>query len=152
MRILVILIALCTLAACRNTTTPEAQVRATIAKAEAAAESKDIATLRALVSDRYTDDHGQDKRAIEGMLRYYFLRHQSIHLFTQIQSVTLPEQDRASAVVYVGMAAQPVASAEELARLRADLYRFEIQFAREDDAWRVQGAQWRPAELIDFVR
>jgi len=152
MRTLVLLAALFTLIACRNAATPEAQVRATISQAEVAAEKKEVATLRGMVADSYADAEGHDKRAVEGVLRYYFLRNQSIHLVTRISSVTLPQKDRAFAVVYVGMAAQPVADVSELERLRADLFRFELEFAKENDDWRVLRAQWRRADLTDFVQ
>jgi hypothetical protein len=144
-------IALVALAACSKSQTPEAQVRATIAQAETAAEKREVGALRGLVSEKYADSQGQDKRAIEAVLRFYFLRNESIHLFTHVRSVGFPEKDRALAVVLVAMAAQPVKRAEELERLRANLYRFEFRFAREGDQWRVVSAEWRPAEFIEFL-
>jgi hypothetical protein len=137
--------------ACGKSITPEAQIRARISAAAAAAEKKEHATLRAMVSDKYSDAQGQDKRAVEGMLRIYFLRNESLHLFTRTRSVEFPEKDKATAVVYVAMAAQPVSNAQELERLRADLYRFEMTFVKEEKEWRVARADWRPAELGDFV-
>ena len=152
MRTLMLLAALFTLISCRNIETPEAQVRATIAQAEAAAEKKEVGMLRGMVSDSYADAQGQDKRAVEAVLRYYFLRNQSIHLFTRVSSVTLPQQDRALAIVYAGMAAQPVADVDELERLRADLFRFELEFVKEGDDWRVARAQWRRVDFADFIQ
>lgn len=146
-----IFIALLALAACSKAQTPEAQVRATIAQAEAAAEKRDGATLRGFVSEKYADAQGQDKRAVEAVLRFYFLRNESIHLFTHVRSIGFPERDRALVTVLVAMAAQPVKRAEELERLRANLYRFEITFAKEADQWRVVNAEWRPAELVEFL-
>jgi len=139
------------LAACSKPDTPETKVRAAIATAVAAAEKKDIGPLKGMVSDKYTDAQGQDKRAVESVLRFYFLRNQSIHLLTRTSSVTFPQKDRALAVVYVGMAAQPVASVDELERLRADLFRFEITFVDEGGEWRAIGAEWRRAEFVDFT-
>jgi hypothetical protein len=150
-RLLLSLVAITLLVACSKTTTPDAQVRATIAQAETAVKKKDIAALKGLVSDAYTDAQGQDKRAVEAVLRYYFLRNESIHLLTRIQSVTLPQKDDALAVVYVAMAAQPATSAQELERLRADLYRFDVELVKEGDDWRVRRAQWRAAEFSDFA-
>lgn len=147
---IVVLILLCTVA-CGKTETPEAQIRALMSAAAAAAEKKEVATLRAMVSDKYSDAQGQDKRGVEGVLRIYFLRNESLNLFTRTASVAFPEKDKAVAVVYVGMAAQPVATAQELERLRADLYRFEMTFAKEEKTWRVARAEWRPAELGDFI-
>lgn len=139
------------LTACGKKSTPEQEVRATIAEAEVAVEKKEIGSLKSLVSDKYTDANGQDKRAVEAVLRYYFLRNDKLHLFTRIPKVTIPQKDRAVAVVFVAMAAQPVKTAEELERLRAEVYRFEVSFAREGSAWRVVSAEWRPAQLVELL-
>jgi len=139
------------LTGCRDArTSPEEQVRTLINSATAAAEQKQIGTLRDLISERYADDQGQNKRAIEALLRLHFLRNENLHLYAHIQSVTLPQPDRAQATVLVAMAGVPMVSAQDLIAVRADLYRFEIEFAREDKTWRVQRAAWRRAELGEF--
>jgi hypothetical protein len=130
---------------------PEAEVRALINSATKAAEQKSIGTLRDSISEKYADEQGQNKRAIENLLRLHFLRNESVHLFAHIQSVTLPQPDRAQASVLVAMAGVPIASAQELPALRADLHRFEIDFAREGKTWRVQRTAWRRAELGEFL-
>jgi len=139
------------LTGCRGArTSPEEQVRALINSATAAAELKQIGTLRDLISERYADDQGQNKRAIEALLRLHFLRNEHLHLYAHVQSVTLPQPDRAQATVLISMAGVPMVSAQDLIAVRADLYRFEIEFAREDKTWRVQRAAWRRAELGEF--
>ncbi len=130
---------------------PEAQVRSLIKTAATAAEQKSIGTLRDMISAQYKDDEGKDKRAIEALLRVHFLRSESLHLYAHIQTVTLPQSDRARAIVLVAMAGVPIAAAEDLPALRADLHRFEVDFAREDKRWRVQRAAWRRAELGEFL-
>ena len=130
---------------------PEAEVRALINSAVTAAEQKSIGTLKDMISEKYADDQGQNKRAVEGLLRLQFLRNESVHLYAHIQSVTLPQPDRAQASVLVAMAGVPIASAQELSLLRADLHRFEIEFARDNKTWRVQRAAWRRAELGEFL-
>jgi hypothetical protein len=129
---------------------PEAQVRALLKRGEATAEKKETGTLRQMISDKYSDSQGQDKRAIEAILRYYFLRNESIHLFIRIQSIAFPQLAQAQAVVLVAMAGQPIAGAQELERLRADLHRFEITLASENKEWKVIRAEWRRAEPGDF--
>jgi len=139
------------LTGCRGArTSPEEQVRALINSATAAAELKQIGTLRDLISEHYADDQGQNKRAIEALLRLHFLRNEHLHLYAHVQSVTLPQPDRAQATVLIAMAGVPMVSAQDLIAVRADLYRFEIEFAREDKTWRVQRAAWRRAELGEF--
>lgn len=130
---------------------PEAQVRALLAQGEAAAEKKESAVLRQMVSEKYSDSQGQDKKAIDAILRYYFLRNQSIHLFTRIRQINFPQPDLARADVMVAMAGQPISGAEELERLRADLHRFEFTLARENGEWKVIRAEWRRAEFADFL-
>jgi hypothetical protein len=130
---------------------PDAQVRALFARAETAAEQKDLAALRPMLSDKYADGEGRDKKAIEAVLRFYFLRNQAIHLFTRIQSIEFPEASRARAVVLVAMAGGPIKNGQELERLHADLNRFVITLAREDGEWKVIGAEWRRAEPGDFL-
>jgi len=130
---------------------PEAEVRALIDSAVTAAEQKNIGTLKDIVSEKYSDEQGQDKRAVEGLLRLHFLRNQTVHLYAHIQSVTLPQPDRAQATVLVAMAGLPIASAQALPALRADLHRFEIDLAREGKTWRVQRAAWRRAEPGEFL-
>ena len=132
-------------------TSPEAEVRAQISRALAASEQKSIGTLKDIVSEKYTDDQGHDKRAIENLLRLHFLRHETLHLYARVASITLPQPDRAEAIVLVAMAGVPIVSAQELPTLRADLHRFEINFAREAKTWRVQRAAWRRAELGEFI-
>jgi hypothetical protein len=146
------LVAAMLLPGCRgDRLSPEAEVRALINSATKAAEQKSIGTLRDSISVKYADEQGQDKRAIENLLRLHFLRNESVHLFAHIQSVTLPQPDRAQATVLVAMAGVPIASAQELPALRADLHRFEIDFAREGKTWRVHRAAWRRAELGEFL-
>ncbi|MEW6331053.1 MAG: hypothetical protein AB1560_06320 [Pseudomonadota bacterium] len=137
--------------ACSSGDSPEAQVRALLAQGEAAAENKESAVLRQMVSEKYSDSQGQDKKAVDAILRYYFLRNQSIHLFTRIRQIDFPQPDLAQADVMVAMAGQPITDTEQLERLRADLHRFEITLARESGEWKVIRAEWRRAEFADFL-
>lgn len=139
------------LAACqRERPAPEAQVRTLIQEAVTAAEQKRLGTLRDMISEHYRDDQGQDKRGVENLLRLQFLRNESLHLFARIPSVTVTTPDRAQAIVLVAMAGVPIASVQELATVRADLHRFEIDFVLENKQWRVQRAVWRRTEVGEF--
>lgn len=149
---LLALIATLVLAGCRGEReTPEGQVRATIQGAVTAAERKDLGTLRDLISARYTDDQGQNKQAVENLLRLHFLRNESVYLYARIQSVMLPQPDQARAAVLVAMAGVPIASEADLPALRADLHRFDVELGHEGKVWRVQRASWRRAEPGEFL-
>ena len=137
--------------ACSRPDSPEHRIRALIAAAEQAIEKREVGEVRGYISENYRDEDARDRRAIDGLLRLYVLRQQTIHLLTVIDSVETPQAGRGEAVVYVAMAGRPIASAAELAALRADLFRFELGFKEEDGDWRVVRAAWRRADLADFV-
>jgi hypothetical protein len=129
----------------------EARIRALLEKAESAAEDRDAGTLIELVSKDYTDNHKRDRKNIHGILGFYFLRNQAIHLLSRVQKITFPELDRAEVTVVVAMAGRRIESVEELAGVRADLYQFEFQLVDEGvDDWKVSRAEWRPAQTGDF--
>jgi hypothetical protein len=131
--------------------TPEGRIRSLIQGAENAAEARDLATLSPLISIEYTDSRGRDKSFIEGLLSYYFRHNRSIHLLTRVRPVAFPDRKEAEVTVFVAMAGSRIAGVEELARLRADLYRFDFTLADEDIGdWKVTKAEWRRAEKTDF--
>jgi hypothetical protein len=139
-----------TVASCRpGDDSPDAKIRATIARAETLAEGKDLGGLKDLLSDAYRDDGGQDKRAILGLLFAQFRRHESIHLLTRVDRIDV-QPAHAEATVFTAMAGRPIAGADDLPALRADLYRFDLTFVDERGTWRVTRSAWRPAILSDF--
>jgi len=147
-----LLLAALALNACRGERlSPEDQIRARISLAVTAAEQKDLGTLRDMISDQFRDEQGQDRRAVENILRVHFLRNESLHFLTRVVSVTLASPDRAEAVVLAAMAGVPITSEADLPGLRADLHRFEISFVREDKTWRVRHAAWRRADPGEFI-
>ena len=152
-RALLAAFAVSTLAACpAEPDSPEAQVRALFARAETAAEQKDAGALKDLVSENYADDGGHDRQAIAGLLTFHFLRHQSIHLLTRVHAIGFPEPTRAAATIFVAMGGTPILVVDDLARVRADLYRFDFDLADEADGdWRVTRAAWRRATPDDFL-
>ena len=146
-----VLMALVTFA-CRSTPeSPEAQIRALIAKAEKAAEEKDIATLKGLIADGYADAQGNKKTDLVKLLAFHLSRNESIHLLTRIRTIDFPEPQRSATTVFVGMAAGSLASIDDLLRMRADLYRFDLSLTDEGRGnWKVVGAAWKPAVADDF--
>lgn len=153
-RILVLLIfgLLGAVAACSSKPeSPETKITALLKSAEQAAEAKDLNTLRDYLSERYSDGEQHNKKAIERLLRLHFLRNEKIHLFTRVQSFSLPEPARAQVVLFVAMAGEPIATADDVPRVRADLHRFELTFRDENGRgeWKVVQAQWRRAAPSD---
>jgi hypothetical protein len=139
------ILALATLAACGASDSPEQQVRALIDKMERAAENRDVAELTQHLSGSFSDANGNGRAEVARYLRGYFIAHQSIHLFTQIEELELPADDEARARVLVGMLGRDAAAnapdelsdLADLSGLAADLHTFEIALRREQGDWKV---------------
>lgn len=130
---------------------PEQEIRDLLSQLETASEGKRIESLRDAVADEYWDERGNDKRAIERILRFYFLRNESIHLLTRIQSLVLSKTERADAVIMVAMAGTPITSVDALPSINVDLHRFDVALEKQGDAWQVTSAKWRRANVDDFL-
>ena len=129
----------------------ETEIRTFVAKVEAAAEERNARELRALVADDYVDAQGHDHKTIEQLIRLHVFRNQSVHVLTRIRAIEFPEPERALVIVMAALAGRPVASADELAGLNANLYRFDLELTRRGkDDWQVRHAAWEPAALADF--
>ena len=145
--VLVLAIAACSPPA----SSPETEIRQFIARAQVAGEERNLRDLRGLIADDYSDDQGRDRKAVEGLIRLHVLRHQSIHLFTRIRDIALTGPDHAKVSVAAALAGRPVASADQLIGLNADLYRFDFALIRRgQDDWQVLHAAWERAKLDDF--
>ena len=140
----ILLLSALAVASCGGDTSPEAQVRAVVAEAEAAAEARDASALLDLVADDYRDDRGNGAEEIRRYVRGYLVAHQSIHLLVRIEELELKATDLArlrATVAMVGREAESAAAWD----LAADVHEFDVTLAREDGEWRVTRADWRPA-------
>jgi hypothetical protein len=151
MRIVCLALLLLAAGCSKKPETPEERVRAMVKQAEGAAAEGDVSALRELVSDRFRGPGGQDKRALNGVLNYHFLRYGKVHTLTRIAELNVLGPGRAEVGLVVALAASPIENVGAIPDLHADLYRFDWQLSEEDGEWRVTGADWRragPQEML----
>ena len=132
------------LTGCGRESSPEDELRAVVAEAEAAAEARDASALSGLVADDYRDVRGNGVDEIRRYVRGYLIAHQSVHLLVRIEEIELKATDLARLRATVGMVGREAegAAAWDLA---ADVYEFDLTLAREAGDWKVTRADWRPA-------
>ena len=131
---------------------PETQVRAVLTRAEQAAEAKDLEAIRDLIDDTYADEQGNDRAAVRRLIALHFLRNDAIHLLTRVRSLEFPKPARAEVTLLVAMAGRPIPTVRDLAAIRADLYRFDLEFQDAGSGeWRVIRARWRRARTAEFL-
>jgi hypothetical protein len=130
------------LPACSREPGPEDQIRAVVAAAEEAAESRDASTLLELIAPDYQDGRGNGAEEIRRYVRGYLVTHQSIHLLTRVDEIEILATDLVRLKATVGMLGRE-ANAESSWDLAGDLYEFDVTLAREDGDWLVTRADWR---------
>jgi len=85
----------------------------------------------------------------------YTRRHRDIHLFARIHEIEIaPDQRLAGAVVLAAITGKPVDTEQQLLALKADLYRFELNLARNDNehGWHIISSRWQRADLGFLTR
>jgi len=116
---------------------PEAEIRAWVAAAEADAEARDRGGLMARVADSYADARGNDRRAVDAMLRYLLSRHSSVSLLTHIDHLQILGGSAAELGLTVGMAGNDRSNSWS-----AEARRLDLELEKRGGQWRVIGARW----------
>jgi hypothetical protein len=130
----------------------EERLRQLVDEAVLAVEAGDVGAVMQLVSDGYADSRGNDKRALRRAVAWHVLRHQTAHVLTHVQAIELASERAARLELIAALAGTTIPDVEALARIDADLYRFELELRLEaDDDWRVTRAEWHPASLQDLL-
>ena len=130
---------------------PEDAVRATLAAIEAAAGARDAGAIKPHLSEAYRDPNGNGRKDVLGIATVHLMRNQAVYTLSRITELELVAPDRAQVRVLAALAGQPIPDPAALARVRADLYQFDVTLREEEPGvWRVTSADWRPASLADF--
>ncbi|MGH8221407.1 MAG: hypothetical protein ACREQZ_00395 [Woeseiaceae bacterium] len=140
MRLLIITSACAALLGCGNPAEgPEESLRRWVAEAQDAAENRDRAALMRKISGRYADARGNDRKAVDQMLRYYFLRQDQVLLVSRIDGIEVSGETAGNVRLTTGMAGTGGGAALDF---RADAYRFELELEHDGDDWMLIGARW----------
>ena len=135
----------------------EDQIKAVVEKAIIAAEKKELGKLVDIMAENYSDQYNKDRKQAGKLLRVYFFRNKSIHLFTSIKSIQIlddetqqnADQKRAVLQIYVGLAGRPIKDKSALG-VRADLLLFTMDMVKDGDDWLVEKADWKRASQSDL--
>lgn len=144
-----LLLALILLASCGEEKGPEVIARDFVAACEQAAQARKISDLRDLISRDYSDPSGRTAQDVVAIGAGYLLRHQSIHIYSRLQSVV--EQDgRIEVAVLAALAGRPLTDLSVLPSINADMYWFDLVLIEEQGGWRLFSGSWRQAMVDDF--
>ena len=123
---------------CSSPGTPEQEVRAVFAAAEAAAEARDTSDAMALVAKDYSDENGFDRNGLQNFVRAYFLSRPSLEVLLRVESVEFPADDLAQATLTLIVLGQESQAAGDDTRFAAEGRRYRVELVREDGNWRLR--------------
>ena len=148
-RILLLLMPLLLQACSDSPESPEEQIRQFIDAGVQAGEARSADDLSELLHRDYRDQHGNNGKQLGRLMRAYFFRHKTVHLFTRIDNIEMLADNQASVSLHVAMAGTVISDVNALAGLSARVYRFDLQLVRQDQ-WLLRHANWAPASLSVF--
>ena len=122
--------------ACGAPVSAEQEIREWLAAAEVEAEARDRRALLSRVAEGYKDGRGNDREAIGGMLRYYFLRQRNVVLLTRIEEIELYGESAARVTLTAAMGGSNDGG------LSADARRFVLDLERRSSDWMLTDARW----------
>lgn len=127
------------LGACGGPATPaEQQLRDWVDRGVVAAEAKERRKLVRMISPAYADARGNERDAVENMLRVYFMRMNSVELITSIDEINVIGDSAAEVLLTVGMAG----THDGVLGFSADAYQFALEIEQDGDDWRLISARW----------
>jgi hypothetical protein len=147
-------LAAATLLGCRRRRSPEARVRALLARVEDAVEARDVAAVREALSPAFDGGDGLDRQGAMLMLQLQLRERRQVHVFSRVLDVDAAPGGPARVELLAAIAAVPIPGPEALANLDADIYRFKLVLAEDADGpegYRVTSARWSPAELPEIL-
>jgi len=117
---------------------PESEIRAWVDAMVRAAEDKARGDIMDGISKAYVDARGQSRDDIGNLLRLYFLRQNTVSLWSKIDEVTVIDGTAAEVSISVGMAA----TNDRALGISADAYRFELELEHDGNEWQLLSARW----------
>jgi hypothetical protein len=129
----------------------EEAIRALLDDAARAAAEKRVSDAVAAVSERF-HGRGLDRQGVKQLVAFHVLRGEWVSVSVSGAQVAV-EGDAARANVDAVLARGSGAGKPLAALLpgEASAHRFSLSLAREEDGWRIVGADWRPVGLADAL-
>ena len=148
---LIFLLIITQITACSDdSTTPESEIKTYIKSGVLAAENRNHHALGDLISEHYHEKKHTNKKQLLKVAHTYFFLHKNIHLFTKINNITFKNKNQASVLLYIAMTGTVITDLNQLSRVRAQIYKFELLLIK-DDAWLLHQAHWEKVKLKEML-
>lgn len=136
----------------RQPVSDEAFLLALVDDLAASAEQRQLKKLRSWISQRYRDDHGNDRSAIGQLLLLQLLRQGKVTIYVIAKEVEVHD-DRQTAAVQARLVLTRGPRVEQLTSILPEAARalqLTLRFTREE-RWMITGAAWRNLRAQDVL-
>lgn len=151
LRLSALLLGAILLAGCGEPEPPEKRVRQFVDTFETLAEAREWTEMVELIDGDYQDPRGNDKLKAAGILRAFFLRNKSVHIFTRIDEISFPAPDLAVVTVYVALARQPITQEAAANIPRTNMHKLTLELSENGDSYTVLSSEWNAAAAGNLV-
>lgn len=91
-----------------------------------------------MVSENYADARGNDRDALDRLLRLYFLRQKTVALVMRIDELKVNGESAAE----IQLTVAGIGTTGRASGISADAYRFSLELENAGDEWMLVGASW----------
>ena len=131
--------------------TKEQILHQSIAEIESRFEERSLSKIVEYVSESYKDETDRNLKDIKRAIQIQLMRHKSLYVFSVVKNIEWTGDKLATVEIAAAMGGKPIESASILTSVRADMVKFTVDFALEDEVYKVQSAIWRRADPSDFI-
>jgi hypothetical protein len=131
--------------------TKEQILQQSIAEIESRFEERSLSKIVEYVSESYKDETDRNLKDIKRAIQIQLMRHKSLYVFSVVKNIEWTGDKLATVEIAAAMGGKPIESASILTSVRADMVKFTVDFALEDEVYKVQSAIWRRADPSDFI-
>lgn len=123
--------------------TEEEKIKNLIAGIQKAAGEKDTRTVLGYLSKTYHDPQGNNYDGIKGLLLFYFMRHQQVHVYVPNLDISIENNAAKSSfqAVLTG-AGEDAEAAKRLLPESLGVYDFSVFLQKESGEWKITSAKW----------
>lgn len=137
------LLAMIVLAPSCRRETEEDRVRKVISSVQDAVEEKKMRTALEQISPAYRDPQGYDREGIRGLLAFYFLRHQSIHVSLGSPDILVSGPSASASFEALLSARSGGEPAATLLPEALGVYHFDVALQKDNGYWKIASVRWQ---------
>lgn len=131
--------------------TKEQLLRNSIQELENRFEARKLGDIVEYVSENYVDENGRKFADVKKVIQLQLMRHKKLFILSKIGEIKWQGDNKAIVQITAAMSGQDVQDVGLLPNIRADMVKFNVEFIKQDEIFKVKAATWSWAQPADFL-